>query len=40
MGEMAEYNIDEGMDLLIDHKLGHPNYDGPCPFCEDEEDGS
>lgn len=36
MGDMADYNIECGMDQWIDHLAGHPTYPDECPYCAAE----
>jgi hypothetical protein len=38
MGDMADDLIEQGQELYWDHLAGHPRFDGPCPYCEDEDD--
>lgn len=37
MGDMADYDIEQGMDMWMDHCAGHPQFPDPCPYCEDED---
>jgi len=36
MGEMADYDIEQGQDMWWDHLAGHPQFPDICPYCEDE----
>ena len=37
MGEMAEYDFEQGMDQWIDHLAGHTQWPSEyCPYCEDD----
>ena len=36
MGDEADYEIEQGLDLWVDHINGHPNYPDRCPYCEEE----
>ena len=33
---MADYNIEQGLDLWLDHLAGHPVYPDQCIYCEEE----
>ena len=36
MGDMADYDIEQGQEMWWDHLAGHPNIPDECPYCEDE----
>ncbi len=38
MGEMADYDYDQGELLLLLHQTGQCGEVGPCPYCELEEE--
>ncbi len=37
MGDMADHDLEQGMDLWFDHLAGHPSFPDRCPYCENEE---
>jgi len=37
MGDIADYDIEQGMDMWLDHLAGHPNYPDVCPYCYEPE---
>ena len=37
MGDIADDMIDDGIELLADHRAGHPRFPDICPYCVDEE---
>jgi hypothetical protein len=37
MGDMADYDIEQGEDMWFDHLHDHPRFDGFCPYCYEEE---
>lgn len=39
MGEIADYDIEQGEELWWDHQQGHPNIEPTfCPYCAEEND--
>jgi len=38
MGDMADLNIDEGLNSWWLHKDGGCDCDGPCQYCDEEEE--
>ena len=37
MGDIADYEIEQGRDQWYDHLAGHPTWPSDyCPYCEDE----
>ncbi len=38
MGDMADYDIEQGQEMWWDHLRGHDQFPSDeCPYCEDEE---
>ena len=39
MGDMADYDIEQGEDMWFDHLAGHPQFPSDyCPYCEEDDD--
>ena len=38
MGDMADWNIDQGLDSWWAHKAGECDCDGPCQYCDEDLD--
>ena len=36
MGDIADYDIEQGEAMWFDHLAGHPNFPDECPYCEAE----
>jgi len=36
MGEMADYDIEQGENMWFDHLAGHPDFPDECPYCKEE----
>jgi len=37
MGDITDYDIEQGLDFWQDHLAGHPNFPDECPYCWEEE---
>ena len=38
MGDMADYDIEQGEDMWFDHLAGHPQFPSDyCPYCEEDD---
>jgi hypothetical protein len=39
MGDEADYDIEQGLDMWNDHRCGHPNFHPEdCPYCNCDEE--
>jgi len=36
MGEMADYDIEQGENMWFDHLAEHPDFPDKCPYCKEE----